>query len=612
MLNKKIIILLLLTVYQPFCTLAAEPEPWKGITVVVKTNQPIETKNSWKKNTDGFDYLSISLTNKGNSPIIIENITIRIPLTEKLEKGLDMFYGGSCMGRTPLLRQNVDIENKMSSSHMYEMIRLKNSQYIFAGSVSWRTFMPNFTQKDGALLIFSDGEGKQIKSGQTIQYEQIVLKKTNNWIETLNQFGTAIANENKISKIKKVDFKGWATWDYYGFKFSTNELKANMIAIKKIYPTANLFQVDAGWSTVRGDNTSIRADLEGGMKAIADLSKAAGMTPGIWIDGFRADSTSEIFKKHPEYFLRDQNNKIIVETKQKTDEVWNHVFFDYSHPDARGYMAENIRIIKEVWGFRYFKIDFMRFGLNQQIRNMNPSVKKIKAFDTTITDLERMRLGLSTMRKAIGQENYFLGCSAVFAPCIGFVDGMRTAGDINPNYDAFSERVLGNAGNFYLKKVFNVDADYLVFRTASDEDNSVSQEAKKHGGNLTLNEAKMWADFNKLYGNCRLSSDNLISLRPERIDLIKEVFKYPPMDETVPLDAWQHAKNKYDGFELIIAYKGKDIYLGVFNWGEKPKEYALQSFGISKAVHLEGRNSLLLKYEGKDTFKELCQKLQSK
>jgi alpha-galactosidase len=134
----------------------------------------------------------------------------------------------------------------------------------------------------------------------------------------------------------------------------------------------------------------------------------------------------------------------------------------------------------------------------------------------------------------------------------------------------------------------------------------------KHGGNLTLNEAQMWADLNKLYGNCRLSSDNLMTLRPERQALIQEVFQYPPMDETVPLDVWQHAASKGDGFELVLARQGKATYLGLFNWSGAPKQYALGAFGRREPVTLAGRHSAILKYDGQDSFAQLCQKLQTR
>ena len=586
---------------------------WPDIQVDVKASHPVETTQSLKEEVNGFQRLAITLSNKGKEPLTIEKITVRIPLAEKLTKDQELIYGGSCMGRTPMLRENVGSKTKKSSSHMYEMLRLSEGEYLFAGSLSWRIFLPNFTLKDGAFEIWSDGEGKQLKPGQTIQYEQIVLKRSDDWLSLLDQFGAAIAVENGISKLKPADYKGWATWDYYGRVFTDQDIYKNMDALNKLAPEANMIQIDGGWWIERGDYQTVRSDLPGGIKAIVSRIKSEGKTPGLHFDGFRGDAASEICKAHPEYFLHDQDGKMIVEVKEMPDRVMKYTYFDYSHPGARAHIAECIRNMKENWGVTYFKVDFMRYGLENDIKAKSKHVKSFKAHDPTITGVERFRLGMQAMREAMGPDSYFLGCSAVFGPCIGFVDGMRTGGDIHPRYEAFPERSLANLGNFYLSgKVFNGDADYVVFREAIDEDESVSKEDVKHGGSMTLNEAQMWADFNKIYGTARLHSDNLATLRPERQALVKEVFQYAAMDETVPLDLWKHGKNKGDGFELALARKGKEVYLGVFNWGDTPKEYDVTAFGKSEPVKLEGRHSVILKYDGKDSFAQLCEKLKSK
>jgi alpha-galactosidase len=591
--------------------IAAAP-PWPDIKVEVKADQPVTTKQSLKKQADGFHRLAIAISNKGDKPLTIEKITVRIPVAAHLTNNLEMLYGGSCMGQTPLLRQDIAQPTAKSSSYMYEMVRLADGQYLFAGSLSWRIFLPTFTLEDGEFVIWSNGEGKQLKPGQTIQYEQIVLRRAGDWLELLNQFGAAIAKENGIKKLKKPDFKGWATWDYYAYVFSTNDIIDNMEKMRAISPAANLIQIDAGWYSARGDY-KVRTNLAGSMREVSERIKSAGMMPGIWIDGFRANSTSEVCIKHPEYFLHDQDGNLIIEVRRKEGTDRDRVYFDYSHPGARAHIAERIRAIKEEFGFPYFKIDFMRFGLNHEIMKGKPHVKSIKPHDPTITDVERMRLGLQAMRDAVGKENYLLGCSAVFGPCIGFVDGMRTGGDISPRFEAFPERSLANLGHFYLSgKVWDGDIDYLTFRTAADEDERVSKEEVKHGGSMTLNEAQMWADLNKLYGNIRLSSDNLMTLRPERRALVKEVFEHPPMDEAVPLDVWQRATSKGDGFELVLARKGKDVYLGIFNWSDALKEYALAAFGRPEPVKLEARHSVILKYDGKDSFAQLSKKLQSR
>jgi alpha-galactosidase len=594
-------------------SLAAAPA-WPDIKVEVKADQPVVTAQNLKPQADGFHRLAITLSNKAKQPLTIEKITVRIPVPERLTDDLEILYGGSCMGRTPLLRQNIGTQTKLSSSHMFEMVRLADGQYLFVGSLSWRIFLPNFTVKDGAFVVWSNGEGKQLKPGESIQYEQIALRRAGNWLDLLNQFGVAIAKENGIGKLTDADYKGWATWDYYGRVFTAEDIYGNMNALNKLAPDANLIQIDGGWWPERGDYQSVRPNLlPGGIKAIAARIASEGKIPGLHFDGFRGDANSEIFKAHPEFFLHDQDGKLIVEVNEKPDKVMKNIYFDYSHPGARAFVAECIQNMKKNWGIRYFKVDFMRYGLEDDIKSANKQVKSIKAHDPAITSVERFRLGMKTMRESMGTDAYFLGCSAVFGPCIGFVDGMRTGGDIHPVYPAFPERSLANLGHFYLSgKVFHGDADYLVFRAAADEDEKVSKEASKHGGTLTMNEAQMWADLDKLYGNFRLSSDNLMTLRPERQALVKEVLQYPAMDETVPLDVWRHATSKSDGFELVLARKGKEIYLGAFNWSDTPKEYALAAFGKPEPIKLAGRHSVILKYDGKDSFGQLCQKLQSR
>ena len=608
--KRSILSLLSVTVLCAGSVFAGEVPAWPGIKVEVRADQPVATAQNLREQADGFQRLEITLSNKGQQPLTIDKITVRIPLAERLATDLQMLYGGSCMGRTPLLRQTVGGQTQQSSSHMYEMVRLADEKYLFAGSLSWRIFLPNFTLAKDAFVVWSDGEGRQLQPGETIQYEQIVLTRASNWLDLLDRFGSAIALENHIGKLKPVEFTGWSTWDYYGRLFTADDVYGNITELKKIAPEANLIQIDSGWWTERGDYTSVRSNLPGGIKAMADRIRAEGKIPGLHFDGFRGDANSEICKAHPEYFLHDQNGKLIVEVKRKPDETMHYTYFDYSHPGARAHIAECVRTMKE-WGIRYFKVDFMRYGLEADIKKNNPSVKRIKAHDPRITGVERFRLGLRTIREAIGPENYFLGCSAVFGPCIGFVDGMRTGGDISPRYEAFSQRCLANAGNYYLKKVFNTDSDYLVFREAADEDVKVSRDGKKSGGNLALNEAKMWADFNSVCGNCRLTSDNLMSLRSERKALVQKVLTWPAMDETVPLDIWRHATEKSDGFELLLARKGKDVYLGIFNWGDAPKDYALPAFGKRDPVPLQGRHSVILKYEGNEPFDQLCKKFQS-
>lgn len=610
---------------------------WDQIRVHVSANEAVQAEHRVVLGQDGFSHIEIVLTNAGKSVLTIASVDVSIPLEQKFGPESEVIHGSSCMGRRPVLREPIgELRNRAQSkvpelkavahfdprevldpasrsySYMYELVRLAEGQYLLAGSLSWRIFLPVLSVSETAFRVYSDGEGKQLKPGETITYEKIVLKRGSDWRDLLMEFGRAIAAENGIKKVKEVEFTGWATWDYYSRIFMADDVLNNMAEVNKLAAGPQLIQIDGGWWTERGDYMSARANLPGGIKALADKIKAAGNIPGLHFDGFRGDVRSEIYRKHPEYFLHDQDGRVIADHEPRFDKVLSSIYFDFSHPGARQYIADCIAEMRG-WGITYFKVDFMRFGLESEIKQAHPHVTRIVAHDPSLTSVERFRLGMQAMRDAMGAENYFLGCSAVFGPCIGFVDGMRTGGDIHPHYPEFPIRVLANSGNFYLDRtVFNVDADYLVFREAADEDERVSRDPKKFGGSLAMHEARTWADYLKLFGNARLQSDNLMLLRPERKALVKEVFAWPVMDESVPLDMWQSAASLEDGFELILARKDEQIFLGVFNWGDADKSYSLAAFDLEQPLVLKGRHSTILTYQGADSFDQLFAKLNSR
>jgi len=609
--NRSLVLICLSLIMVNATAQSTKAAKWGNITVDIKSSQSIETSQKVTIENNGLERLDITLTNKGTQPASINNIEIRIPINGNITDDMKIAFGSSCMGQRPVFINKVGEPQENSYSYMYSILQQSANQYAFIGSLSWRIFIPIFTYEKNAFVVRSSGEGKQLKPGQSIHYEQLVISKTPDWQKLLNTLGSAIAKENGIGKLKEANYKGWATWDYYAYNFSDKDIYDNIELIKKMDPSTNLIQIDAGWYTQRGDFTNSRTDLPGGMKAIADRIKAAGMTPGIWIDGFRANTDSKVFKEHPEYFLHDNEGKVIVQIRRPEGPDKDRVYMDYSHPGARAHIAECIRVIVKEMGIPYLKIDFVRLGLNSEILSANENFKSIKPYDPTITDVERLRLGLKTMRDATGTDSHILGCSGVFGPMLGLVAGMRTGGDIYPQFKALPDRVLPNAANFYLApKLFKVDPDYLVFREAVDEDSSVSQEKVKHGGTLTMNEAQMWADFNKLYGNFKLNSDKLNLLRPERKALVKEVFDFPLMDEMIPLDFWEHGEEKSDAYELLLARKGKDIYLGIFNWSSGVKVYNLKAFDDGLQT-INSRNSKILKYKGKLSFSELSKALSA-
>lgn len=544
----------------------------KMIQVTVHTNakqSKISTKYSVVKWSKDASIFSISITNDGDSIELIKDVSIQILNSPAVTADSRVLFGSSQMGNAPLVEQGLS-ENKNSTETVL-MIKNGNNSFFKTGILTWEIFRPaiSFTAKTG-IVIFADGENKPVKPGQTISFEKIVIESGTNWQDMLYDYGKQIAKVQNIKPKKMNQFKGWSTWDYYGQIFTEKEIKLNIDKLKSDNKNANIIQIDGGWWKRRGDYTNYRNDIQGGMKGIAQMIKENGYVAGLHLDGFKAEEASEVYKAHPDFFLKNEKGEVFYQEWPRPDRTERSIYFDYSNPAAREYIKNVLKTLREEWGFQYFKIDFMVHGLNAEIQKSQKKyggVKEIKAFDPSMTSMERTRAGLKAMREGMG-DAFFVGCSSVFGSTFGIVDGLRTGGDIFPNYESYKGRCIQNGGNFYLHQtVVQTDADYLVVRNKDDEEAERAWKGK-FGGTVTLNEAAMWADYVTLFGGSKFSSDNLNILRPERKALVKNTFSINSCNRFIPIDFWDKAKSKDDAFNIMLGVNDEGVYLALFNWND--------------------------------------------
>ncbi|MCF8379219.1 MAG: alpha-galactosidase [Bacteroidales bacterium] len=574
---------------------------------------------------DGSGLLSISFTNKGEEAEMIKEIRINIQPSNESNTESRFLYGGHDMGRTPI--QHVGYDDEQLSSGAFLLIKHNEESYSKTGILSWNIFRPYITfSKEEGIIITADGENKPVLPGETISFEKIVLEEGANWQDMLYAYGEQIAEVQDIKTKEIKQFKGWSTWDYYGRNYNSDDIKQNVEMLKISGLDANLIQIDGGWWTQRGDYLSVKEELPEGMNGIAEYIKSNGYLAGIHLDGFRADKKANVYKEHPDWFLRDQNGETICQEIGKGIDFMEYIYFDYSNPDVRDYMKNVLTTIREEWGFGYFKIDFIRYGLLDDVLKIHEKegLTEIQGFDPSITSMERTRAGLKAMREGIG-EAFFLGCSSVFGPTFGLVDGLRTGGDISPRIDFYQTRCLQNGGNFYLNKtIVQNDADYLVLRNKDDEEAERAWGKHKFGGDVSLEEAKMWTDYVSLFGGIKISSDNLITLREERKELIRDAFSLKSCDRFIPLDLWDHAKDNGDAFNIMLGENEDGIYLALFNWDTADQEFMLEGFPVSiktlqnisddseyqlsqgsLTIKLQTHTSMILKIDDGSNFDEL-------
>jgi alpha-galactosidase len=539
---------------------------------------------------DGATVVEVRLTNRSTRDVELLGAEVEFPWIAPSSAAFRVAAGAMSSGRWPsTLVFDPAKDPGEPVSGMY-LLAKSDGEFALAGFLSWRTFWSKLRYRAGKLIMSADGEGRRIRAGETVTLEKVRFVRGPDWQDLLFGYGDAIARELRLAPKPPRRFIGWSTWDYYGRGFSAEAVRGNVAALKTLLPSANLVQIDGGWWRDRGDYGGTREDLgPDAMKTFAADFRAQGLTAGVHLDGMRFSPESIVAREHPEFFLHDEHGALLRERTSLNGQV-RHLFVDYSHPGACAYMRETLRRLRRDWGFDYFKIDFLRAGIAEDIRRDafdNDPARRIVAFDAGLTSVERLHRALMAFRAGMGDDAYFVGCSTPFGPTFGHVDALRTGPDISPRFTAYQSQCEANAGNFYLHgRVVDVDADYLVVRAREDQDATLVKERIKDGGDLAQDEAEMWADYVALFSGPKIASDNLMILREERKALVRFAALQPSCARFVPLDFWEHARTRADPFQVFLGEAGRDVLLAVFNWNGAPHTYTFR--GLPSGTSLAG------------------------
>lgn len=106
-----------------------------------------------------------------------------------------------------------------------------------------------------------------------------------------------------------------------------------------------LFIIDAGWQQNMGDWTIHPEKFPGGFRKIISTVRAHGMEFGLWVEFERVDSTSRIYREHPEWRVDDAHYSLLNFARRDV--------LDYIHGVLRKLLAENDIV--------YLKMDLNRY-----------------------------------------------------------------------------------------------------------------------------------------------------------------------------------------------------------------------------------------------------------
>jgi hypothetical protein len=334
-------------------------------------------------------------------------------------------------------------------------------------------------------------------------------------------------------------------------------------------------QIDDGWQVSRRDFTTHNpkpgypdtmkftgeaftdaGPYPNGMKATADAIARHGLTPGIWLTPFGWDHQRPVFANHQDWFARKPDGSVYAVT-------WGGDCLDMSHPDARRFLREVIERSARQWGYRFFKLDALWAGLAAGLLYPEPQYREdgfgdARFYDPEVSNVQALRMGLTTCREAAGPGAYLLGCTIsqnmrTLGGSIGLVDAMRVGIDSGGEWKGLVANVISSVSLYYLHgRVWHNDADVLYL------DKSFS-----------LDEVRSWASWLSLSGNLLLVSSWLPEVPPERLEALKRAMpnhhrQARPVDlfESCPAQVWHLSSGQGEA--------RRDV-LGLFNWEQHPQ-----------------------------------------
>ena len=281
----------------------------------------------------------------------------------------------------------------------------------------------------------------------------------------------AAALSDKFGKNKAIETPTvWCSW--YSFYTHISEENLNQALDDLDDLPFDVFQVDDGWQRAIGDWIP-NEKFPGGMDALTAQIRRTGRTPGLWLAPLLVAPSSNTYRQHPDWLLRDKNGKLV-----SAGFNWKEPLYalDTTHPDVLEWLSALMHQVR-AWGFDYVKLDFLYAGALAGKRHND--MPREQAY----------RQGLATIREALGNA-YFLTCGAPIIPSLGLCDGMRVGPDVAAHWASERDDLLlanfaipstrnairTTVNRLWLSPLVHTDPDVTYF---ASEKNTMTTEQEK-------------------------------------------------------------------------------------------------------------------------------------
>lgn len=272
----------------------------------------------------------------------------------------------------------------------------------------------SITPQSHALDTVCLTEKKVLMPSQTLPSEELFVAFGKNPQDVLEQYQQELKEKHHPPKMEK-PLTGWCSWYEHFENVNEQVILSNLQKIVAEKLPIDVIQIDDGYQTGIGDWAVDTKKFPHDLKPIVEAIHTQDKKAGIWWSPFLVGETSQIFKQHPEWVVKDTTTGAPLLARRN----WNQDIYilDSTHPEVQEHIRKLTRQYTKDWGFDYLKLDFLYAGAMEGIR-----------YDKNATSLESYKK-LLTIIKEEAENTILVGCGAPFLPTAGLLHAMRISSD---------------------------------------------------------------------------------------------------------------------------------------------------------------------------------------
>lgn len=290
----------------------------------------------------------------------------------------------------------------------------------------------------------------------------------------------------KIKKPLGKTLRGYTSWYNHYQNINEKVISDDLSALSD----ADIFQIDDGYQTAVGDWLSVDGDkFPNGMSVICDKIHEKKLLSGIWLAPFVCEEKSELFKKHSDWILRDNDGKLV-----KAGNNWSGFYaLDTCNENVKSYIKSVFDVVLNEWHYDLVKLDFLYAAC------IIPYHGKTRG--------EIMCNAMDFLRECVG-DKLILGCGVPLSAAFGTVDYCRIGCDVSLSwndkaYMRLMHRERISTKNCILNTIYRRQLNGRAF--LNDPDVFL---LRSDNISLTDEQKRILATVNCLFGSVLFTSDN--------------------------------------------------------------------------------------------------------